>query len=76
MNPYNLDGRPLLCHSCGSCRHLIAECPYSYENQPVNAQGEADNVLLTQSHETNLAQLGIDAWNFTVLDSACCSSVR
>ena len=36
MNPCGSDGRPLLCHSCGSYQHLIAECPYSYEYQRVN----------------------------------------
>ena len=79
MNPCGSDGRPLSCHSCGSYRHLIARCPYSWENQlPVNAQmTEEVNILRTQSQsqKTNLIQLGIDARNSAVLDSACSSTV-
>ena len=75
MNPCGSDGRPLLCHSCGSYRHLIAECPYSYEHQSAHVQGADENVLLTQSQKTNLTQLGIDARNSAVLDSACSSTV-
>ena len=29
MNPLGLDGKPLLCRGCGSCRHFINACPES-----------------------------------------------
>ena len=32
LNPLGSDGKILLCHSCGSYRHLVAECPNSWEN--------------------------------------------
>ena len=32
-NPKGPDGKPLLCRSCGSFRHLIAKCPDSWENR-------------------------------------------
>ena len=31
-NPLGPDGEPMKCHSCGSFRHLIGDCPHSYEN--------------------------------------------
>ena len=34
MNPAGSNGRPLLCKSCGSFRHLLSECPDSYERMP------------------------------------------
>ena len=33
INPPGPDGKPLICPSCGSYRHLLQECPDSYENQ-------------------------------------------
>ena len=32
INPTGANGKPLLCNSCGSYRHLLAECPDSWEN--------------------------------------------
>ena len=32
INPIGANGKPLLCNSCGSYRHLLAECPDSWEN--------------------------------------------
>ena len=32
LNPVGLDGKILLCNSCGSYRHLVAECQDSWEN--------------------------------------------
>ena len=31
-NPVGVDGKVLLCSSCGSYRHLVAQCPDSWEN--------------------------------------------
>ena len=33
INPPGPDGKPLICPSCGSYRHLLQDCPDSYENQ-------------------------------------------
>ena len=32
INPIGANGKPLLCNSCGSYRHLLEECPDSWEN--------------------------------------------
>ena len=32
LNPLGTDGKLLLCNSCGSYRHLVAECQDSWEN--------------------------------------------
>ena len=32
INPIGANRKPLLCNSCGSSRHLLAECPDSWEN--------------------------------------------
>ena len=33
INPRDSNGKPMICPSCGSFRHLLADCPDSYENQ-------------------------------------------
>ncbi|KAH3782123.1 hypothetical protein DPMN_160034 [Dreissena polymorpha] len=48
MNPTGNDGRTLTCRSCGSYRHLLNECPDSYENMAkVNIEEEEFGVLFT-----------------------------
>ena len=32
LNPVGVDGKVLLCRSCGSYRHFVAQCPDSWEN--------------------------------------------
>ena len=32
-NPNGLDGKPILCNCCGSFRHLIANCPDTWESR-------------------------------------------
>ena len=32
LNPLGLNGQVLLCNSCGSYRHFVADCPDSGEN--------------------------------------------
>ena len=32
LNPVGVDGKVLLCSSCGSYRHFVAQCPDSWEN--------------------------------------------
>lgn len=89
VNPSGPDGKPLLCSSCGSFRHLMANCPDSWENmQPRSRVNVVDNVenyeevieeeqiaLFTGYNKDNLLQLQRDAQNCAVLDSACSSTV-
>ena len=67
----------MLCKACGSYRHLIADCPYSRENQ-LTARAEYINetaVLFTGTQGRSVSQFGIEAQNSAVLDSACSSTV-
>ena len=48
MNPLGKDGRTLTCKACGSFRHMLPECPDSWENmQKLNIRDE-DLVLETK----------------------------
>lgn len=76
INPVGLDGRPITCRSCGSYRHLVADCPDSWENlNKVNITEEEHVVLFTGYKVDAISQLGADARNCAVLDSACSSTV-
>ena len=48
MNPTGHDGRPFLCRACESYRHLVAECPDSWENQ------SPEKVLQTEQGEDDI----------------------
>ena len=81
MNPMGPDGKILTCR----CRHLVAKCPHSWENMSktnvtermakVNITEDEHVVPFTGYHKGDIAQLGIDARNCAVLDSACSSTV-
>ena len=74
MNPVGTDGRTLTCKCCGSFRHLVANCPDTWENQPkVNVTENEHAVLFTEYNKYEIARLGVDARNCAVLDSACSS---
>ena len=79
MNPNGRDGKPLRCRACGSYRHFLAECPDRWEFQSARADiTEEENetaVLFTGAQKRSIAQLGIEAQNSAVLDSACSSTV-
>lgn len=85
MNPIGPDGKTLTCRCCGSFRHLVAECPHSWESIPkssgqkkhakVNITEDENVVLFTGYNKGDIVQLGIDAHNCAVLDSACSSTV-
>ena len=80
LNPTGVDGKVLTCRSCGSYRHLVANCLDSWENlSKVNiteSEQEADDfVLFTGYQKQNITELGNDARNCAVLDSACTSTV-
>ena len=42
INPFGANGKPLLCNSCGSYRHLLEECPDSWENMEKKNVSEND----------------------------------
>ena len=42
INPIGANGKPLLCNSCGSYRHLLEECPDSWENMEKNNVSKND----------------------------------
>ena len=69
--------KSLTCRLCGSYRHLVAKCPDSWENlAKVNITEEEEHaVLLTGYLQQDIIQLGNDARNCAVLDSAYSSTV-
>ena len=79
VNPTGANGRLLLCSACGSYRHLLKDCPDSYENrksdQAYETQTEEDcyNVMLDNTDE--MLVFTTEAMNCAVLDSACSSTV-
>ncbi|ESO92708.1 hypothetical protein LOTGIDRAFT_175654 [Lottia gigantea] len=75
-NPIGHNGKIMTCKSCGSFRHLIAQCPDSWENLArVNVTNEENVVLWTGNKAENVAKLGVEAQNSVVLESACSSTV-
>ena len=45
LNPIGIDGIFLFCKSCGSYRHLLAECPDSQENMTKVYTAENEHVV-------------------------------
>ena len=78
MNPVGPDGSVLLCVACGSFRHLVANCPDSWENMGVNqvsvVEEETEKAVLFTGFP-NLSEMGCEGRNCAVLDSACSSTV-
>ena len=84
INPTGTDGKTLTCKYCGSFRHLVANCQHTKETMskvhitdtsPKDEQEDEHVVLFTGYDKREIAQLGIDARNCAVLDSACSSTV-
>jgi len=79
MNPTGADGTVLRCLACGSFRHMLAECPDSWENMSqvniAEAKQNENVVLYTGFNKVNVAELGREAKNCAVLDCACSSTV-
>ena len=76
MNPTGPDGKPLTCRVCGSYRHLMKDCPDSWENiKKVNIVEDENVELFTGYNKEEIYQLGVDARNCAILDSACSSTV-
>ena len=74
-NPKGPDGNPATCPSCGSYRHLLPKCPDSWENMAKVNIAEENVVLFTGYQKQEIQQLGTEARNCAVLDSACSSTV-
>ena len=75
-NPAGSNGRPLTCSSCGSYRHLVRECPDSWENMSkINNSAEEEHMVLFTGNNLGDCQQDMDLGNFAVLDSACSSTV-
>lgn len=73
INPNGSDGLPLRCLSCESIRHLVKQCPHSYENMGKAPVEKA--VLFTGNKGPESLVLMSEAMNSAVLDSACSSTV-
>ena len=74
-NPKGSDGKTLLCVACGSFRHLLKECPDSYENQEVHLTGEEEKVVLFTQDESELSKFTREAVNCATLDTLCSKTV-
>ena len=73
VNPDGPDGQPLRCLSCDSVRHLVKQCPHSYENMAEKKVEKA--VLFTGNKPQETFVLLAESANSAVLDSACTSTV-
>ena len=81
INPKDQDGNFKRCNCCDSIRHLIKDCPDSYENQSkqmetANVVEDVVNVVLfTGSREEENTILAEEGRNCAVIDTACSSTV-
>ena len=81
MNKIGPDGNVMRCVACDSIRHLLAECPHSYENQDKAFMSEQienndeEACLFTGQNPSHMVVLSTEAQNCAVLDSACSSTV-
>ena len=75
LNTLGSDGKILLCYSCGSYRHLIAECPESWENIVKRKTSEFNVELRGQSDEDRLKGEENKSGESLKLGEVCGSSV-
>ena len=79
LNPLGPDGYPLKCSSCESIRHLLKDCPDSYENMQkkvlMSDSKEEEAVLFTGNKQQETQVLMSEALGAAILDSACSSTV-
>ena len=73
INPDGPDGLPIRCLSCDSVRHLMKQCPHSYEN--ISKRSVEKAVLFTGNKVQETLILLNESANSAVLDSACTSTV-
>ena len=91
LNPLGKDGKPYLCKSCGSFRHLVAQCPDSFENSKQKGQAfvteevssdessdepeDINRFVLFTSDSDELSRFTSEAVNAAALDTCCTTSV-
>ena len=76
INPIGTDGRYLTCKSCGSYRHLLVDCPDSWENMTKVYTAEDEHVVLYTGCVTDKnAEIKTNSSDCAVLDSGCSSNV-
>ena len=76
INPIGTDGRYLTCKSCGSYRHLLVDCPDSWENMTKVYTAEDEQMVLYTGCVTDKnAEIKTNSSDCAVLDSGCCSNV-
>ncbi len=80
MNPVGADGNIMRCVVCDSIRHLLADCPHSYENSNSTyvtnfEESDEEACLFTGQNISQMVVLSAEAQNCAVLDSACSSTV-
>ena len=75
LNPLGSDGKILLCNSCGSYRHFVAECPDSWENIVKRKTSEFNVELRGQSDENKLKGEENKSGESFKLGEVCGSSV-
>ena len=69
INPVGTDGNRLLCKSCGSFRHLLNDCPHSWENIKRNKQynviNQRDREMTSQRVEAEMVSLKSEIMSLT-----------
>ena len=83
INQKNEDGEYWTCESCGSFRHMLGDCPHSYENIQARKRNGAqskniDVELFTEYGEQRvdaMCLLTYEAVNKGILDSGCSATV-
>ena len=58
-NPVGMNGKLLKCKSCGSYRHLVAECPDSWENMEKNTSETKHYYVLNQRNSEKRISKGL-----------------
>ena len=56
LNPLGTNGKVLLCSSCGSYRHFVAQCPHSWENMMKRKAGEGELNSGNSIHRNNIME--------------------
>jgi len=78
INAKNFEGKLLTCASCGSYRHLLPDCPDSWENLAKSNKNNSSEFCFYTGAETSTpdnALLRSEAALCAVLDCACSSTV-
>ena len=67
LNPLGTNGKVLLCSSCGSYRHFVAQCPHSWENMMKREAGEGEHNSRNSSHRNSNMDKELKVGNMTNL---------